>query len=100
MAEDARYRARLSDFLKLNGGHWRCTPPAQTTDHALKTAVAGVDQFVGPTAQPTDYTYDQSGNMIFDYNKGDSITYNPLNKPTLVTFTASSPGSGQKIAYV
>ena len=32
----------------------------------------------------TDYTYDANGNMVSDYNKGVTITYNQLNLPAQV----------------
>jgi RHS repeat-associated protein len=46
----------------------------------------------GPTgtATVTDYDYDVNGNMISDANKDiNSITYNYLNKPELISLTAN-----------
>ncbi|MEZ4826283.1 MAG: DUF6443 domain-containing protein [Bacteroidia bacterium] len=42
-----------------------------------------------------DYGYDANGNITYDPSKGITITYNHLNKPTLIDF-----GSGKKIEYI
>ncbi|WP_111684210.1 DUF6443 domain-containing protein [Winogradskyella tangerina] len=48
--------------------------------------------FVDGADVTTEYTYDDSGNMLTDLNKGISsnITYNYLNLPTQVTFASGN----------
>ncbi|MEM1338968.1 MAG: DUF6443 domain-containing protein [Bacteroidota bacterium] len=43
---------------------------------------------------PTEYTYDQNGNLTSDANKGiTAIAYNHLNLPTKITVTGSNAGT-------
>ncbi|MEL6672603.1 MAG: RHS repeat-associated core domain-containing protein, partial [Bacteroidota bacterium] len=57
----------------------------------------GVDQFLDDGSSSNhDYTYDANGNLTSDNNKGiTTITYNHLNKPTVITFS-----DGRKIEYL
>jgi RHS repeat-associated protein len=50
---------------------------------------------------PEEYLYDNSGNLIYDNNKGiSSITYNYLNLPEVITLTRqTSPVTQDKIFY-
>ncbi|MEM7369994.1 MAG: PKD domain-containing protein [Bacteroidota bacterium] len=43
-----------------------------------------------------DYTYDASGNIITDANKGITVVYNHLNKPVEINFD----GTANKIAFI
>jgi RHS repeat-associated protein len=44
----------------------------------------------GTVNAPTDYNYNANGSLIKDDNKGiQTITYNDLGKPTLITYTGS-----------
>lgn len=55
--------------------------------------------------QITDYSYDNNGNLIKDYNKdiGDAatqgITYNYLNLPELITFKKAGASNASTIAF-
>ncbi|KEO71621.1 DUF6443 domain-containing protein [Anditalea andensis] len=55
------------------------------------TDVSGMDSgFKDGVNLEEEYVYDANGNMVLDRNKGiTSITYNHLNLPAKVTFTAS-----------
>ena len=69
---------------------------ARVSDAVTTTGVPEVEQFEDGNTSGDDYLYDDSGNLKQDLNKGIStITYNHLNKPTLVTFA-----NGKKIGYI
>ncbi|TAE46157.1 MAG: RHS repeat-associated core domain-containing protein, partial [Bacteroidetes bacterium] len=65
--------------------------------------IAGVDHFTEPLGQTpigtAEYTYDGNGNIISDLNKGVAITYNHMNKPTQVLFTAGV-NVNKKLVYI
>lgn len=53
------------------------------------------------TATSTDYTYDDNGNMLSDYNKGIiNIDYNHLNLPESISIQAVNGHFGGTINYV
>ncbi|MEL6252632.1 MAG: DUF6443 domain-containing protein, partial [Bacteroidota bacterium] len=69
----------LSYFYKSDNGNRL----ARVKDNAGSTA--GVEQFFDGNTSGDDYIYDANGNVTEDKNKGISIAYNHLNKPTLIT---------------
>ena len=59
------------------------------SESAYNTPLTGVEHFIDvepPGPELTDYLYDENGNLIYDRNKNITITYNHLNKPTLIKF--------------
>ncbi|MEM7375661.1 MAG: DUF6443 domain-containing protein, partial [Bacteroidota bacterium] len=55
------------------------------SDAAIQTDMPGIEQFVDGASQITEYTYDYSGNLTSDANKGiNLIEYNQFHKPTKV----------------
>ncbi|MDX2248538.1 MAG: RHS repeat-associated core domain-containing protein [Bacteroidia bacterium] len=69
------------------------------TDGITATLPAGVDHFVDGANTPTEYLYDDAGNVTTDANKGVTVAYNHLNKPHEITFTGG-PNINQKIRYI
>ncbi|MEL6256870.1 MAG: DUF6443 domain-containing protein, partial [Bacteroidota bacterium] len=69
----------LSYFYKSDSGNRL----ARVKDNAGSTA--DVEQFLDGNTSGDDYIYDANGNVTEDKNKGISISYNHLNKPTLIT---------------
>lgn len=68
----------------------------KVTDLGVSTTTAQLPDFKDNANLTEEYTYDDNGNLLFDANKGITlITYNYLNKPTVITV----PGKGT-IKYV
>lgn len=61
----------------------------------LISAAAANNSFHDGTNMGNDYTYDDNGNLSSDANKGYSIEYNRLNRPTKIDY-----GGGQEINYL
>jgi RHS repeat-associated protein len=55
---------------------------------------SGKDEGFSP-GQPTDYLYDENGNMEYDPSRDADISYNHLNLPELVDF-----GNGKTISFL
>ncbi|MEM6801925.1 MAG: DUF6443 domain-containing protein [Bacteroidota bacterium] len=78
------------------------------SDAANVPAIPQVEQFVevshiafDPNDESThDYRYDENGNLIYDAHKGIEITYNFLNKPTLINFVQGThAGKSMRFTY-
>ncbi|MEM6799773.1 MAG: DUF6443 domain-containing protein [Bacteroidota bacterium] len=66
------------------------------SDQGSNTGGIALDQFLDGNLNGDDYVYDANGNITEDRNKGISITYNHLNKPTNISFT----GTNNNVSYV
>lgn len=55
---------------------------------SIRTLASPLSDFRDNSFGMMDYAYDQAGNLAWDANKGiESITYNHLNLPEIITFT-------------
>ena len=55
---------------------------------SIQTAGYGYRNFTG-TGSSTPYSHDDNGNLTGDLKKGTTITYNELNKPTLIQISST-----------
>ncbi len=75
-------------YINGNGNSNRLQNVTDASNNPLSTLA----DFHYPSSKPTgniDYTYDNNGNIISDYNRAiSSITYNYLNLPLLINITS------------
>ncbi|HEX8549501.1 MAG TPA: DUF6443 domain-containing protein [Cytophagaceae bacterium] len=64
--------------------------PHDFNDGQTDIADAAANNTATITAANAEYTYDFNGNLVYDKNKGVSISYNVLNSPTSVDFGNSN----------